>query len=646
MALSRVASAQSLADLRKADPPDNAIWLETLDLNRMSQEWGSAQAAKSLEGNTIIVAGDGFKHGVGTHAFSEMDIDLHGSATAFVSAVGLDDETNGRGSVQFRVWVDGRDAADSGLLHGGQMRLLRADLTGAQKLTLEVSEANDGIDFDHADWAGAIIVLDPKATSKPQAAGCPVEPPPAIASGTSRIPAIHGPRIVGATPGRPFLFLIPATGAGPLIFSAKGLPAGLSLDSKTGIISGSLETSGTYAPEFTVSGPQGTATRKLRIVAGDHRLALTPPMGWNSWYAWGGSIDADKMRAAADAMVSTGLAAHGYQYVNIDDAWEGKRDASGEILPNEKFPDMKALGDYVHAKGLKLGIYSSPGKTTCMGFEGSFNHEAQDAAAYAKWGVDLLKYDWCSYQNEVKNADLTELKKPYRLMSKALDDCGRDMVFSMCQYGRGNVWEWGAECGGNLWRTTNDSRDVWSTISSIGFKQNGHETYAGPGRWNDPDMLMVGKLACAYALHSTNLTPNEQVTQMTLWSLISAPLILSCDLSQLDQFTLDLLTNDGVLDINQDPLGKPAGLKAKKNRTEVWARPLWDGTIGVGLFNRASQPQEVTAKWSDLGISGQQPVRDLWQQKELGIFEDSFKTTVPPHGAVLIKIGKPDKNDW
>jgi alpha-galactosidase len=643
LAFGRPAFCQSLADLRKADPPYNAIWLETLDISRMSQEWGKAHAAKSLDGNAITVAGMAFKHGVGTHAVSEMEIDLGGSAAGFASVVGLDDETNNRGSVIFEVWVDGRKVADSGLLHSGQMRLLRADLTGAQRLSLQVTDGDDGIDFDHADWAGAVLLLAPDASSRPQAANYPPEDPPAIASGISPKPAIHGPRIVGATPGRPFLFLIPATGAPPLAYSAKGLPEGLSLDPTTGIITGSIESAGTYTAELTVSGPQGTASRKLRIVAGGDRLALTPPMGWNSWYVWGGAVDADKVRAAADAMVSTGLAAHGYQYVSIDDAWEGLRDASGEIQPNGKFPDMKGLGDYVHAKGLKFGIYSSPGSTTCMGFEGSYNHESQDAETYAKWGVDLLKYDWCSYGGMVKNPSVAELQKPYKLMSKILDESCRDIVFSMCQYGTGKVWEWGEECGGNLWRTTGDIRDVWSHVAGIGFRQNGHEKFAGPGHWNDLDMLMVGKLAGPSGLHPTELSPNEQISQVTLWSLLSAPLLLSCDLKQIDQFTIDILTNDEVLDVDQDPLGKPAGRKARTGRAEVWARPLWDGTTAVGLFNLAGRPAEVTAKWSDLGLCGPQPVRDLWQQKDMGVFEGSFRIVVPRHGAALIKIGKPEK---
>jgi len=341
-------------------------------------------------------------------------------------------------------------------------------------------------------------------------------------------------------------------------------------------------------------------------------------------------------------MVKSGLTAHGYQYINIDDCWEGTRDARGEIRPNEKFPDMKALADFIHERGLKFGIYSSPGPKTCAGFEGSFGHEEQDAQTYARWGVDFLKYDWCSYGQIAKDDSLQELQKPYRLMREALDRCGRDIVYSLCQYGMGKVWEWGAQVGGNLWRTTGDIGDTWSAISSIGFSQNGLEKYAGPGRWNDPDMLQAGFLGGALP-RPTRLTPNEQIAQMTLWSLIAAPLILSCDLSRLDQFTLDLLTNDEVLDVNQDPLGKAAGCRAKDGLKEIWARPLFDGTLAVGLFNLSSERMTVTARWPDLGLKGRQPVRDLWQQKNLGVFEGSFAAEVPAHGAAMVKIGKPGR---
>ncbi|HUT56085.1 MAG TPA: putative Ig domain-containing protein [bacterium] len=469
-----------------------------------------------------------------------------------------------------------------------------------------------------------------------------------IAHGAPAQPMIHGARIVGSTPGRPFLFLVPATGEGPLTFSAEGLPAGLTLDAKTGIISGSLQSDGTAKVKLTVSGPQGSLSRGLTIVGGRGKLALTPPMGWNSWNVWGLSVDDAKVRAAADAMVASGLAAKGFQYINIDDGWENGRAPDGKILPNEKFPDMKALADYVHSKGLKLGIYSSPGPKTCGRYEGSKGHEEQDAESYAEWGMDYLKYDWCSYKIDAAGAGLKVLKDaliwfkaPYDKMGGIMAGLDRDIVYCICFYGLWDVEKWGPSVGGNQWRTTGDIRDTWDSMSGIGFKQNGMEQWAGPGHWNDPDMLVVGQVGWGPSLHKTRLTPDEQITHITLWAMLASPLLIGCDMSNLDQLTLDLLTNGEVIDVDQDPLGKQASRKAKEGDTEVWARPLFDGTTAVALFNRGKEAKEVAARWADLGLSGKLPVRDLWRQRDLGTSEGSFQATVPSHGAVMLKIGTP-----
>ena len=640
------AFAQTADTLRAAEPPPNAMWLDSLDLSTVMQDYGEPHAGQSVEDQPLRLNGVAYVHGIGTHANSQWAIDLKGAATKFVAMVGVDDERTGGGSVTFEVWVDGKKQAATPVMHGGDPpQLLSVDVAGAKRLLLQVTDAGDGIGNDHSDWAGAMLVLAPGAKARPEALKPAFEPAPPIASGSSPEPAIHGPRIVGATPGRPFLFLIPATGEGPLSFSAKNLPVGLSLDPQTGIISGSLERGGRTVVELMVQGRRGVAKRKLVIVGGWHKLALIPPMGWNSWNCWAGAVDDAKVRAAADSMVESGLAAHGYQYINIDDTWESGREPSGRILTNKKFPDMKALADYVHARGLKLGIYSSPGPTTCAGFEGSYGREQQDADSYAEWGIDYLKYDWCSYGSIGNDDILAELQKPYRVMRYALDRCSRDIVYSLCQYGMGDVWEWGAEVGGNLWRTTGDINDSWSSMSGIGFSQDGHEKFAGPGHWNDPDMLVVGKVGWG-SVHPTRLKPNEQITHITLWCLLSSPLLTGCDLAQLDQFTIDLLTNDEVLDVNQDPLGRPAGRRAKVDTAEVWARPLWDGTLAVGLFNRGTERAPVTAQWSDFKLTGRQPVRDLWQRKDLGEFEGSFTASVPAHGAMLVKIGEPSRTDW
>ncbi len=627
------AMAQTAADLRGAKPPANGVWVDSLDLKKLKQEWGEVQAGHSVGRGPISLKDVHYQHGIGTHATSDLRIDLKGAAVRFAAVVGVDDDKKGMGTIRFHVYVDGKEMAHTRIMHGGdEPEFLSVDLTGAKHMRLWIDDADDGIEHDHADWAGAVIIMKPGAEEKPVAIDLPKEPLPIVGGARTNRPEIHYPRIVGATPGKPFLFRIPATGNGPLEFSAEPIPAGLALDSASGILSGSLKSDGTTSVRIAVKGAEGKATARLTIVGGRHQLALTPPMGWNSWNVWGDRVDGAKVRAAADAMVASGLAAHGFQYINIDDTWEGSRDARGELSANKKFGDMKALADYIHAKGLKLGVYSSPGPKTCAGFEGSFGHEEQDAKTYGKWGVDYLKYDWCSCQSKDKRA-------PYALMGAALDKSSRDIIYSLCQYGEDDVWTWGSKVNGNSWRTTGDIQDTWSSVANIGFAQSGHEKFAGPGHWNDPDMLVVGRVGWGNP-HPSRLTPAEQVTHITLWSLLSAPLLTGCDLSQLDPFTIALLTNDEVLAVDQDPLGKPAGRKMKSGSIEIWARPLVDSTTAVGLFNRGSGPTEITVNWSDLGLHGPLAVRDLWQQRDIGVFK-SFTVTVPRHAAVLLKIGKP-----
>jgi alpha-galactosidase len=451
-------------------------------------------------------------------------------------------------------------------------------------------------------------------------------------------PRINGAKVTGVRPGMDFLFAVPATGKKPLQYKAENLPQGLRIDAETGIISGKTSFAGDFVVKLTARNSLGEDSRDLTIKVGN-ALALTPPMGWNSWNCWGLSVDADKVKRAADYMVSSGLKDHGWTYINIDDGWEAdKRKPSGEITGNEKFPDFKELSDYVHSRGLKLGIYSSPGTATCGGYLGTWGHELQDAKTYAQWGIDYLKYDWCSYGQIARDNSLAELKKPYLVMRDALNNAGRDIVFSLCQYGMGNVWEWGSDVGGNLWRTTGDITDTWASLSGIGFRQTVQHPYAGPGHWNDPDMLIVGWVGWGPSLHPTRLSVSEQYTHISLWALLSAPLLLGNDLSRLDDFTLNLLTNDEVLAINQDPLGKQARQIINEPATQVWMKEMEDGSKAIGIFNLDLTNRKITIARSDLGIQAGQIIRDVWRQKDLGVFSDSFTTNVLSHGVTLIVV--------
>ena len=374
------------------------------------------------------------------------------------------------------------------------------------------------------------------------------------------------------------------------------------------------------------------------LLAQNSMLAATPPMGWNSWNLFAGKVEDKDVRATADAMVSSGMKDAGYLYVNIDDTWQGERDAQGNIQANSKFPDMKALADYVHSKGLKIGIYSSPGRKTCAKYEGSYGHEAQDAKTYAAWGIDYLKYDLCSYrQNMIAEAPNDPqkanqmMKDAYKKMQQALLATGRPIVYSFCQYGWDAVWEWGPSLGANLWRTTGDINATYDRMALIGFSQAGLSKYAGPGHWNDPDMLEVG---------NGKLKPDENRTHMSLWVLLAAPLLAGNDLSKMTPETLAILTNREVIAIDQDPLGQQGDRVSEVGPLEIWAKPLKGGDKAVGLFNRNDSTLPITVKLSDVGFAGGAKARDIWQAKDLGKIQGSYTATVPGHGVVLLRLSK------
>ena len=342
----------------------------------------------------------------------------------------------------------------------------------------------------------------------------------------------------------------------------------------------------------------------------DNGLARTPPMGWNSWNLFADKIDDRIIREIADSLVSTGMARAGYVYVNIDDTWQTKK----------KFPDLKTLAGYVHARGLKLGMYSSPARKTCADYEGSFGHEVQDAQSFADWGVDYLKYDWCSADRVYEPESMRSV---YARMAQALRATGRPMVFSLCQYGLQNVGEWGAAAGGNLWRTTGDISDTWASMSRIGFVlQRGLEKNAGPGHWNDPDMLEIG---------NGGMTDTEYRTHMTLWCMLAAPLIAGNDVRHMSAATREILMNAEAIAVDQDALGRQG--YAVDESGEVWIRELAGGARAVALFNRGPQTKRVSVTWA-----GSPQVRDLWKHEDLGRIAGGYSAEIPSHGTVMLRI--------
>jgi alpha-galactosidase len=354
-------------------------------------------------------------------------------------------------------------------------------------------------------------------------------------------------------------------------------------------------------------------------------LAPRPPMGWSSWNKFAEKIDDRTIRAMADAMVSTGLRDAGYAYVNIDDGWQGTRGPDGRIRPNANFPDMKKLADYVHSKGLKLGIYSSQGPRTCAGFEGSYGHVRQDAQTFADWGIDYLKYDLCS--GEYFYADADTVKRSYAEMGAALKVTGRPIVYSLCEYGRFDVGAWGRQVGGHLWRTTGDITDDYATMARIGFDKNGKPEHTGPNGFNDPDMLEVG---------NGGMSLDEYTTHMTLWAISAAPLLMGHDLRQTPPEMLALLENREVIAVDQDERGVQGRAVRKNGTLEIWAKPLGDGAVALALFNRGDAAARMDARTADAGFESITAARDLWRGKPVAA--DALTFDVPAHGAVMLRV--------
>ena len=450
-----------------------------------------------------------------------------------------------------------------------------------------------------------------------------------------------GSRISGWIRVRQFYYSIAESSGGPGGFTITGSMKDGNMD-RTAVFEGRLQGDELRIAERRPDGlqpeliahraPDGEGVLPARLPppalhrVPDNGLARTPPMGWNSWNKFAGRVNDEIVRGIAAAIASNGMKEAGYVYINLDDTWEGERDSQGTIHPNNKFPDMKALADYVHGKGLKIGIYSSPGPDTCAGYEGSYGHEAQDARTYAAWGIDYLKYDWCGARAIYSDS---EMQAVYQIMGDALLAAGRPIVFSLCQYGRADVWKWGPQVGGNLWRTTGDIRDRWDSMERIGFGQNDLAQYSGPGHWNDPDMLEIG---------NGSMTGVEYRTHMTLWSMLAAPLIAGNDVRSMPASILEILTNREVVAVDQDQAGHQGRRVWKSGDREIWVRDLSGGDRAVALFNRGADTAVISLKWADLALPQPLTARDLWTHSRLKLQGPEYAITVPAHGATLLRV--------
>ncbi len=661
------------------------VWLDDLNLAPIIQGWGKPQknkcAAKNSEdGKPLTISAKRFERGVGTVAESTLNVYLNGEATTFSAHVGVDDCKRGssRASVEFFVIGDGKQIWRSGVMHANDVaKAFEVSVAGVKQLLLKVGDADDGNNDDFADWADAKFETITAKTFRTGSEPVPALVVPYILTPAAPLtPRINGANVFGVRPGSPFLFTIPATGDRPMEFSATNLPSGLKLDKTTGQITGKVQSKGEFIVTLGANNSLGSAEKQFRIVCGD-TIALTPPMGWNSWNCFAHMVSADKVKSAADAMVRSGLINHGWTYINIDDFWQNHiptnekdvqdlvkpfRDEKGFIVSNARFSDMKGLADYVHDRGLKIGLYSSPGPTTCGGCAGSWLHEEQDAQTYAKWGFDYLKYDWCSYgsvtDGKIANPLNVPVRKhsrnddfaiyPYKVMGSFLRDQKRDIVFSLCQYGASDVWKWGGAVNGSCWRTTGDVNDSWRSIKEIGFYQDKAAPYAKPGNWTDPDMLIVGWVGWGKP-HPTSLNADEQYTHISLWCMLAAPLLIGCDMTKLDDFTLNLLANDEVLAVDQDELGKQGTCVIKVSKigdrvadVRVYEKELVDGGRAIAFFNLGAEAVKLEFNdFTTLHLSGKNIVRDLWRQQNVATVntgKDSLPLAIPGHGVLLYKF--------
>ena len=638
------------------------IWLDDLVIQKYSEGIPGISAKKNGGGETMTMVKKTYQRGIGVQSTSVLSFLLNGNATEFTASVGVDDMGNKILKHRFYVLGDGKILFESGDMKWGDLpKNIKVDLKGIQRMGLLVMVEDQGYTKVYTNFADAKILMigDAKPLTTPNVDEKYILTPP-----SPKTPQINSAKVFGATPDNPFLYTIASTGSRPIQFFADNLPAGLTIDHETGTISGKLTQRGIYLVQLRAKNKFGEAKKELKIKIGD-TISLTPPMGWNGWNSWARMIDGEKVVASANAMVSKGLRDHGWNYVNIDDAWQGNRGGKlNAMQANEKFPNFKKMIDDIHAMGLKVGVYSTPWITSYAGYTGAssnfengafpdsiknnkrafryigkYRFETNDALQLAEWGVDFLKYDW---RIEVNSA---------RRMSTALKSSGRDIIYSLSNSAPfSNVEEWTKIS--NMYRTGPDIRDSWQGLYHCTFKLDKWGPYGGPGHWNDPDMMILGNVTTGTEMHPTRLTPNEQYSHISLFALLSSPLLIGCPIDQLDEFTLNLLNNDEVIAIDQDPLGSSARLISDEDGIQTWFKKMEDGAYAVGFFNTDNygknpasffrwgneKPKNYTVALAKLGLQGNWKVRDVWRQKNVDLVNGAINTMIPFHGVSLYYI--------
>lgn len=626
---------------------------QVLRLFTVVQSSRQALKNKCVDGSPLKVAGKTYEKGVGVNGPVSGDFVPLCGGISFETKVGIDDASPMQSAAGFNIYADGRLAASSGpMKHGEPVKILKVDLEGVDVLTLEVAGTTGfeyqifGMPSCFCDWIDAVFTM--KDGHQLTLSTWEVSPQLGVLTPKSDgQPRVNGPSLFGVRPGNPLLYHVPVSGERPLEVTVEGLPAGTRYDAKRAMLLGTAPSvKGDYPLVIKAKNAKGVAEKKFRLVVGD-KLALTPPMGWNSWNGFATGITDAICRRQAEAMVSNGLADHGWQYVVVDDGWErnatkGKadpvfagpaRDADGRVLTNTRFPDMKAMADYIHSLGLKAGLYSSPGPTTCGGYEGGWMHEITDARTYADWGYDYLKYDYCSYGTVYYGPRGDSELLPWLMMGSALRGTGRDIVYSL-SVGTPDIAKVGGAVGANCWRISGDMYNTWMVVRRSVDVMRHVWYYTRPGEWCDPDMLVIRD-----KLHAApRFTANEQYTHYSLWCLFSAPMMIGSDLTKLNDFTCGLYCNDEVNDVSQDELGLAAALVQTPEGGEVWAKPMSDGSIAAGVFNRNYRPGKVKMCFKKLGMRGKWRVRDLWRQRDEGVFENGYEPEILGHATQLVRL--------
>ncbi len=689
-------AAFALLCISAAPSHADRVWLASLDLSNVEQGWGKASADKSVDGHPITLGGRVFEHGLGTHSTGIFTVDLDRGSRRFTAWAGIDDETQKRGSVEFQVVGDGKILWSSGILRGGDPpKRVDVGVSMVNRLALIVGDAGDGFEYDHADWADAsfdVVGAAPhsakKAESNPSVAA-PFEP---------NKPVITSPAIFGVRPQTPTLFTITATGTRPIKYSASGLPPGLKIDEATGRITGTQPVYATiplvYNVHIKASNIHGSDSRTLMIVVAD-QVAVTPPLGWNSYDCFGDDVTEAEVMANA-RYVNEKLHQHGWEYIVVDYRWydpnasknpndanihkgEGlTMDANGRLTPSpNRFPSaegglgFKPLADRIHSMGLKFGIHVMRGITRAavkqnFPIEGSPYHASEAANTantcswcsdmygvdaskpagqawydsllrlYASWGVDYIKVD--------------DMSSPYSTLEieavhKAIEKCGRSIVLSLSPGETPIEDARNVVANANLWGISGDFWDNWGAVNHQFDLLERWKGYGGPGHWPDADMIPLGHVSVSGRSvgpdRRTGLTKDEQMTMISLWALAPSPMMLGMNLPDNDPWTLSLISNDEVLAVNQDPLGKQAlrePLPGTSALSEVWVRDMADGSKVVGLFNRIGVPMPIRIEWANIGIRTTKSVRDLWRREDLPHLGAGYETTLGPHGAILLRV--------